>query len=427
MRNVALRAILVVLTATATSAQTIEWTFQQRSVSASAPGSSQSVSAPDFARFTASAVASGQTGGFASGYQDSQLNSTSLVYLGRSQGSTTGHGTSHLKVQFTLDQSANVTLTGMLESGGLGATSLSLRALSGGGTVFSANAQWGAVTPLNESGVLAPGQYELVCDESATGPSGASTWSEYQLEIPEPWGVAFLLAALSVARRPRRLNRRHLGAVVGAGLAASAWAQPIYWTSQQRYVNASVPGNSQSRSAPDFAPFNASVSASNTMGQSASASHSSQLSSIGVFYGGRSQGSTFGTAGSGMELEFSIQDAADFALSGMLRTQGLATATLTLQQISGGSLAFGASSYYGETTPFSTTGTLTPGTYSLTFGEGGGGPGGATSTCNFQFAVAPEPATLVPWLIPLLLTRRRVLPWSRGRAGCRCRRSEAVS
>lgn len=426
MRTLASQAMLVLLAGT-TSAQTIQWTFQQRSVSASAPGSGQGFSAPDFGPFTASATAQGQTGGFASSFQHSELNPTYLGYSGRSQGSSTGYGTSNLKVQFTFNEAVSFTFTGTLQTGGLGNASNGLRALPGGAGVYGASAMWGEVTPLNGSGVLAPGLHELTSSEASTGPGGATTSCNYQFRIPEPSGVAFLLAALSVARRPRRLRRRHFGAVVAAGLAASASAQPIYWTSQQRYVNASVPGNAQSRTAPDFAPFNASVSASNTMGQSASASHGSQLSSIGVFYGGRSQGSTFGTASSGMELEFSIQDAADFALSGMLRTQGLATATLTLQQLSGGSLAFGAASYYGETTPFSTTGTLTPGTYSLTFGEGGGGPGGATSTCNFQFAVAPEPATLVLALIPFLLTRQRVLPWSERRAKCRCRRPEALS
>lgn len=198
MMIVATRALLLMLAATTASAGTFNWTFQDRYVAAGTPSQGGTIRAPDFSPFTASI---GAGGGVHSAFatQSSSLGATHLYYSGNTRGgSWASVGRSYLHVQFTI---ANTTAWGLYGSlsawTGGGGPRLVLRPLEGGSDLV--NVQTSA--PLNYSGTMPPGTYELeVFEEAFPGQSACS----FDFQIPEPSTLSLLASAAVAALSARR-------------------------------------------------------------------------------------------------------------------------------------------------------------------------------------------------------------------------------
>jgi hypothetical protein len=186
---------------------------QQRGVTASALGSSQSFTASDFGPFDRSAFASSTMGqgstGEASHQSALEPATISLSGFTRAHG-TSGFASSVLDVVFDVAaETVPFQLTG-LGSGSSGLPELhsTISLKRDATTLVQWQASMDTPDPLNFSGELEPGRYTLNAAFSAANAPGFTATNAYavNLVIPEPAGLAGTAALTGVLLR--RLRRR---------------------------------------------------------------------------------------------------------------------------------------------------------------------------------------------------------------------------
>lgn len=209
--------------------------------------------------------------------------------------------------------------------------------------------------------------------------------------------------------RPRNYRSIVLGGLLLPGSAIPAQAQFFWYEAQEREVSASNTGSpTVTNSAPDFGPWNSSVSQG-----TANASQNSTLEATSITYSAFARGlapPTFpsnpndrntATGSSGLDVHFELLQSFNYSLSGTRSfvSSGRGSANAGVQVRDGlGSLVFNLPSGAGS---FNLSGVLPQGHYRLiantsATGVNGldAGIGNGMADLNFTFTLTPEPATM---------------------------------